>query len=218
MEKSPSRARSLVGLVSRPGGTASRRPPALPAMTLLTVSVLRFSPPSGPEGPPSSRNAGDRWHRSGSPGGSLRDQILASLESAFGRDRDHWGRRGVAQGAGVCAEIRSIDGEGVSTQGGPPAPCHAGDPLAAGLNSGPKTAKSPAKVRPTVNLRLGASKTTSAGLDVGAGLGTPKAGAGVRLRTRATASLDRSRQVTRGRRRIVGQDPRQGVRRTWARR
>jgi hypothetical protein len=31
--------------------------------------------------------AGDRWHRSGSPCGSLHDQILASLESAFGRDR-----------------------------------------------------------------------------------------------------------------------------------
>ncbi|MEU8310078.1 hypothetical protein AB0C84_41550 [Actinomadura sp. NPDC048955] len=34
------------------------------------------------------------------------------------------------------------------------------------------------------------TKTTSAGLDVGAGLGTPKAGAGVRPRTRATASLN----------------------------
>ncbi|MEU4825215.1 hypothetical protein AB0H37_25360, partial [Actinomadura sp. NPDC023710] len=33
--------------------------------------------------------AGDRWHRFGSPCGSLRDQILASLESAFGRDRNH---------------------------------------------------------------------------------------------------------------------------------
>ncbi|MEV0662289.1 hypothetical protein ACIBI3_34775 [Actinomadura luteofluorescens] len=31
---------------------------------------------------------GDRWHRFGSPGGSLRDQFLASLETAFGRDRD----------------------------------------------------------------------------------------------------------------------------------
>jgi hypothetical protein len=33
--------------------------------------------------------SGDRWHRSGSPCGSLRDQVLASLEPAFGRDRDH---------------------------------------------------------------------------------------------------------------------------------
>ncbi|GAA0263553.1 hypothetical protein GCM10009527_069520 [Actinomadura nitritigenes] len=39
MENRPSRARSLVGLVSRPAGTASRRPPALPAMTLLIGPV-----------------------------------------------------------------------------------------------------------------------------------------------------------------------------------
>jgi len=30
-------------------------------------------------------------------GGSLRDQILASLESAFGRDRNTWGCRAVEQ-------------------------------------------------------------------------------------------------------------------------
>ncbi|MGW2311176.1 hypothetical protein, partial [Actinomadura luteofluorescens] len=30
----------------------------------------------GPGGPPSSSTAGDRWHRSGSPCGSLRDQVL----------------------------------------------------------------------------------------------------------------------------------------------
>jgi hypothetical protein len=41
----------------------------------------------GPWRPSIVDKAGDRWHRSGSPCGSLRDQILASLESAFGRDR-----------------------------------------------------------------------------------------------------------------------------------
>src|SRR5262245_27156525 len=36
----PSLARSLVGLVARPDGTASRRPPAIPAMILVTPSGL----------------------------------------------------------------------------------------------------------------------------------------------------------------------------------
>jgi hypothetical protein len=41
----------------------------------------------GPWRPSIVGHRGDRWHRSGSPCGSLRDQILASLETAFGRDR-----------------------------------------------------------------------------------------------------------------------------------
>ncbi|WP_258938517.1 hypothetical protein [Actinomadura luteofluorescens] len=52
---------------------------------------IAFFSSFGPGGPPSSIKAGDRWHRFGSPCGSLRDQILASLESAFGRDRNHFG-------------------------------------------------------------------------------------------------------------------------------
>src|SRR5215813_10609231 len=36
----PSLARSLVGLVARPDGTARRRPPASPAMILVTPSGL----------------------------------------------------------------------------------------------------------------------------------------------------------------------------------
>ncbi|MEU4827423.1 hypothetical protein AB0H37_36650 [Actinomadura sp. NPDC023710] len=39
---------------------------------------IAFLSSLGPDGPPSSRNAGDRRHRSGSPCGSLRDQVLAS--------------------------------------------------------------------------------------------------------------------------------------------
>ncbi|MEU8306234.1 hypothetical protein AB0C84_22025, partial [Actinomadura sp. NPDC048955] len=53
----------------------------------MVVVLIAFISSFGPGGPPSSINAGDRWHRSVSPGGSLRDQVLASLEPAFGRDR-----------------------------------------------------------------------------------------------------------------------------------
>lgn len=71
MENSPSLARSLVGLVSRPGGTASRRPPALPAMTLLTFPV------SGPSGQLSN---GGRSAASGMTSGmtSLARQVSAA--------------------------------------------------------------------------------------------------------------------------------------------
>jgi hypothetical protein len=50
----------------------------------------------GPGGPSIVGHRGDRWHRFGSPGGSLRDQVLASLKPAFGRDRNQGGRCGVA--------------------------------------------------------------------------------------------------------------------------
>ncbi len=84
-----------------------RRPP--PRHPHPRRVILRFSPPSGLGGPPSSRNAGDRWHRSGSPGGSLRDQVLASLEPAFGRDRNVTGLRVVGlKPSGPCvADARS---------------------------------------------------------------------------------------------------------------
>ncbi|MES9606666.1 hypothetical protein [Actinomadura sp. NPDC000929] len=55
--------------------------------TILVFWLL--SPPSGLAALHRRKKRGDRWHRSGSPGGSLRDQVLASLEPAFGRDRNH---------------------------------------------------------------------------------------------------------------------------------
>ncbi len=40
VKKIPSRALSLVGLVPRPGGTSSRRPPALPAMIRVMSAIV----------------------------------------------------------------------------------------------------------------------------------------------------------------------------------
>jgi hypothetical protein len=69
---------------------------------------LLFSPPSGLGGPPSSIKAAIAGIAPARLGGSLRDQILASLESAFGRDRGHSGCRGVAAKAEVAALWRSL--------------------------------------------------------------------------------------------------------------
>nr|GLJ82255.1 hypothetical protein GCM10017588_09800 [Microbispora rosea subsp. aerata] len=44
MANTPSRVRSLVGLVDLPGGTASLRPPAVPAITRVTPLIV---PPRG---------------------------------------------------------------------------------------------------------------------------------------------------------------------------
>ncbi|MEU8303622.1 hypothetical protein AB0C84_08665 [Actinomadura sp. NPDC048955] len=79
--------------------------------TTLRESAVFIAIPSsfGPDGPPSSDTAGDRWHRSDAPGGSLRDQVLASLKPAFGRDRNCWGCCVVAVSAEVGASERRID-------------------------------------------------------------------------------------------------------------
>ncbi|MGW5418420.1 hypothetical protein, partial [Actinomadura geliboluensis] len=53
----------------------------------------------GAWGAPPRTNHVRSLHRFGSPGGSLRDQVLASLEPAFGRDRDGPGGR-VAEATG----------------------------------------------------------------------------------------------------------------------
>ncbi|RKS74466.1 hypothetical protein BZB76_2980 [Actinomadura pelletieri DSM 43383] len=83
----------------------------------------------GPGGPPSSWTAVRSLHRFGSPCGSLRDQVLASLEPAFGRDRRPSGRRGVAMGAGGGGQggvgFVSMGVHSTFGPGGPPSSCTA---------------------------------------------------------------------------------------------
>ncbi|WUH96750.1 hypothetical protein OHR68_24650 [Spirillospora sp. NBC_00431] len=61
---------------SAPNQAATR--PADPGARAGADLFIAFLSSFGPGGPPSSRNAARSLHRSGSPCGSLRDQVLAS--------------------------------------------------------------------------------------------------------------------------------------------